>query len=240
VKPALLPVLLRSFNPLVYAPVLWLKADAANYQDSAKTTLAAADADPVGAFADQSGNGKDGLQATAGKRGLLKLNIQNGRPVVRLDGVDDWYVLTGLTHASGPRTVFAAVGLPDYSAATLKYLFDSATGRLILAAASDVAAQVGWFDGAWKKPGTPATTTGFQVLTWDLQTGTGEMLRNGTSLGTAAYTNVAIGGAVGLGASSDGAGSFSAPDIGEFLIYPALTVAQRNQVISYLRARWGV
>lgn len=228
------------FDPSSLSPVQWLKADTPSFQNSNLTTAATADADPVGGWVAAAGT--NATQATAGKRGLLKLNIQNGLPVIRIDGVDDFYSLTGLTHASGARVVFCAFNPGNLSASALKYLFDTATGRLTLAAAADVAGQVGWqTDAGWSKPGTPATANGFQVLTWDLGAGgTAEMLRNGTSLGTASYTLKAIGAGVAIGASSDGAGSFLGCDIGELIIGGAWTTAQRDQTTAYLRARWGV
>jgi hypothetical protein len=55
------------------------------YQDSAKTTAATADGHRLGALADQSGNGNDFLQATAGLRFTLKTNIQNALPAIMVD-----------------------------------------------------------------------------------------------------------------------------------------------------------
>lgn len=197
------------------------------------------DGEPVGYWTARAGTSP--IRGTAGSRPVIKLDIQNGLPVVRSDGTDDEMFLTGLTQASGPRTAFAAFNPGDLSATSLKYLFDSAAGRLILAAATDVGGQVGWFDGAWKKPGTPAAATGFQVMCWSLGAGTGEMFRNGSSIGTAAYTNVAIGGAVGLFATSDGTSNHLACDLGEFLIYTgALSVGNRGSVTNYPKDKWGV
>ncbi len=71
-----------AFSPLSLSPALWLKADAGLEQTSGGTT-ATADGDPVGRWLDQSGNGNHVSQATAGKRGTLKLAIQNGLPVIR-------------------------------------------------------------------------------------------------------------------------------------------------------------
>lgn len=85
------PLLFGGFSPLrLPGLALWLKADGTLWQDSARTTPAAADGDPVGAWDDASGNGRHVVQATAGSRPTLKLAIQNGRPVLRFDGVDDW------------------------------------------------------------------------------------------------------------------------------------------------------
>lgn len=69
--------------------LVWLDAAQETYEDSAKTTPAADDADPVGCWADLSGNANDFLQATAGKRPTLQLNEINGYPVIQFDGSDD-------------------------------------------------------------------------------------------------------------------------------------------------------
>ncbi len=62
------------------------RADGALWQDSARTTPATADGALVGAWDDLSGAGRHLLQATNADRPALKLSIQNGKPIVRLDG----------------------------------------------------------------------------------------------------------------------------------------------------------
>ncbi len=78
---------------------LWLRADVGVYQDAARTTPAVADGDPVGGWADQSGQGNHASQATAGNKPLLKLNIVNGRSVLRFDGVDDYLTCAAFSAA---------------------------------------------------------------------------------------------------------------------------------------------
>lgn len=97
----MLSLLARSsaFSPLSLSPVLWLKADGVVWQDSARTTLATADGDPVGAWDDASGNGNHVLQATASKRPLLKTSggaTGTGSKRVLFDGVDDFLQLLSL------------------------------------------------------------------------------------------------------------------------------------------------
>lgn len=67
---------------------VWLDASTGLYQ-TVDGTAATADGDPVGEFEDQSGQANHYVQGTASQRGTLKLNIINGRAVMRLDGVDD-------------------------------------------------------------------------------------------------------------------------------------------------------
>lgn len=69
--------------------VLWLKADGTKWQDSARTTSATADGDPVGAWDDESGNSSHVLQGTSGYRPTLKTGLINSLPAIRFDGYDD-------------------------------------------------------------------------------------------------------------------------------------------------------
>ncbi len=76
-----------TFDPTQIAGLkFWLKADGVLWQDSARTVRATADGDPVGAWDDGSAIGANCLQATAGRRPLLKLNQLNGLPTVRFNG----------------------------------------------------------------------------------------------------------------------------------------------------------
>ena len=71
--------------------LVWLDSESSPlYQNSNGTTAAAADGDPVGYWGDLSGNGNNLIQATAGRRPLLKTGIQNGLPSVLGDGTDDY------------------------------------------------------------------------------------------------------------------------------------------------------
>jgi len=47
------------------------------------------DGDSVTTWSDLSGNGYDATQATAAKKPIYKVNIVNGKPIVRYDGNDD-------------------------------------------------------------------------------------------------------------------------------------------------------
>ena len=88
------------FSPLELSNlVAWYYANDAStlYQDSAKTTPAGI-GDPVGAWADKSGNGNDALQNT----GANKPTRQSG--YVAGDGVSDYLAIT--LPADSSRTIF--------------------------------------------------------------------------------------------------------------------------------------
>ena len=70
---------------------LWLDASDAStlFQNSNGTTAATADGDPVGYWADKSGNGRNATQSDGTKKPALKIGIQNGRSTVLFDGTSD-------------------------------------------------------------------------------------------------------------------------------------------------------
>lgn len=83
----------REFSPAsVVGLSLWLKAGVGMYTDSAMTIPATNDLDVIGGWQDQSGNDYHVTQAAAAKKPTLRLNIVNGKPVARFDGVDDLLV----------------------------------------------------------------------------------------------------------------------------------------------------
>lgn len=82
----------NGFNPLSLSPLSFhdAKWPGSLFQDSALTTPATANNDPVGGWIDISGNARHLLQATSGKRALLKTSFEGSDPYVKADGVDDY------------------------------------------------------------------------------------------------------------------------------------------------------
>lgn len=223
------------FSPLDLSPALWLKSDAGLFQErtgAAATTPAAADADPVGTWKDQSGNGRHFIAATDARRPTLKLAIQNGLPVVRADGVDD-YLRATLTLAQ-PIHVFGIWRLRSWAGS--KYLFDGHT--------NDVCGVL--FYGPATRIDQFAPTDGIQKAT-DLNFHTWGHLFNDTnskvrydgavgstgSCGTNGYPS-----AMTLMARGDAAAFFGDFDLLEFLAFPAeITGTNLTNLETYLRAR---
>lgn len=80
------------FTPTSIAGLrLWLdSSDAATlFTDSAGTIPAILDGDPIGKWSDKSGSNNNVVQSDGTKKPLLKKTIQNGKSVVRGDGVND-------------------------------------------------------------------------------------------------------------------------------------------------------
>lgn len=82
-------------------------------QDSANTTPVAANADPVGYWADTSGNDKHFVQATAGARGTYSTTI----PSVTFDGSADYLAYAGaLTQVTGSVLLVIETGATAFAA----------------------------------------------------------------------------------------------------------------------------
>ena len=198
------------------------------------------DADPVGTWSDQSGNGRDATQATAAKKPTYKTNIQNGKPVVRFDSIDDGLSVT-MSLAAGSWSCYAVVLVPSATTAG-NYVLDAETGRLIFSPRdSDDNTKVGWYDGLWKD--IAAITSGWKLLAWILTSGgNGEVFVDGVSKGTAAYSAQAIGGAIAIGTRYNINGTNNLrSDLGEFALYSgAHTVADRQQLENYYNTKWAV
>lgn len=77
----------------VPAPVKLLSPESVMYQDSARTTLALANNDPVGSWTDIVGN-QHASQATSTKCPLLKTNVLNGYRVLQFDKTNDYMEAT--------------------------------------------------------------------------------------------------------------------------------------------------
>lgn len=215
------------FTPTQIAGLkLWLKADGVLWQDSARTTPALLDGDPVGAWDDASGLGTHLTQATATKRGTLKLAIQNGRPVVRFDGVDDFLISGAAGVYAQPNTAVCAVRFTSGN----RYLSGRVTATR-LGNSTVFAGGVG-LTLATAISGAHVSSTllsGVSSAAWldGAANGTGDPGTNGFDGFTAA-------------AGEGGTAQWSVCDLCEVLVYnAALSTADRQACEAYLKARWG-
>lgn len=210
--------------------LFWLEAD----------DLGLNEADLVASWSSEQG-AVVAAQATSGNRPTFAAARKNGLAVVRAPGVDDYMLFSNLSASSGSFTLIAA--LSNATTPNSKYLLDSQTGRLIFAAGSGTpASSVAWLDsgGTWRD--IAASTSGWQILSWVLTSGgNGEIFRNGTSLGTAAYTATALGGAIALFGAFNAGGAFLDCDLGEIMMFSsALSSAHRVAMETYLNLKWAV
>jgi len=92
----------HSFSPRQLGGMqAWYRADA---------ITGLADGDPVASWVDSTANARTLTQSTADYRPAYKVSIQNGRPAIRFDGIDD--MLSGAFGGSLQFTVFS-VQRPD-------------------------------------------------------------------------------------------------------------------------------
>lgn len=216
---------------------LWLDASDAStlYDATSGGSLVAADGS-VARWEDKSGNSYHATQSNAARQPQRKTSIQNGLDVLRLD--QDALSLS-LSLSANNWTFFVAAK-PGSNTANSRYYLDSQTGRLIFAQLGNTSSNIGWYDGTWRT--IAAATTAAQVLTYRLSSSeNGAIFRNGSSLGTAAYTQKAIGGGVHVLSDYDGGGGFADGDVYEMILYEgALSTGDREAVENYLMTKWGI
>jgi len=226
-------------SPLdISGAVLWLDAsDTTKMFTDAGTTQVSADGQAVQQWNDKSTSAANATQTSAGDRPVYKTAIRNGKSILRFDGIVSNFSLA-LTRSSENRTVFIVAGnIP--TAGTIKYFFDSETGRFVLAQLGNTANTVQFYDGSWV--GSAAATATFQCLTYRLASAGAEIYRNGASIATGAHTNKAIGGSTRIGANYVPDGSFLSMDLCEMVIYnSALSTTDRQSVESYLTSKWAL
>lgn len=197
-------------------------------------TPVAGTSDRVTTWADQSGNGPNGTQSTNPTRPAKVPNVQNGMPGIL--GRAGTYFSLPLSIAINNWTLFAVIA-PSSSIGSI-YILDSQTGRLVFYHTASGGPNVGFYDGAFH-PIAAASNT-LQILEWVLDSSSsGNVLRNGTSLGTAAYAQNAFGGTVGLMGSYVGGNNYIGY-VYEFVLYAgAKSAADRSLVRTYLKSKWG-
>lgn len=224
-----------SFTPLAFSPALWLDANdpATLFQNSTLTTPATADGDPVGGWKDKSGNARHLTQATSSKRPTLKTNIQNGLPVVRGDGVDD-FLRCAFTFAQ-PQTFFFVTRVNTFLSSA--FLLGGVTDdRRIFSGGG--ANRKYMYAGTGLAPSLTHTDNTWGVLTAVFNGASSTIALNAGSA-TTGNSGTNTGGGVTL-FGSDSVGQCGAMDIAELLLFGTLTADEKTQILNYLNAKWAV
>lgn len=155
---------------------------------------------------DLSGNGNhavdDNNPATPPQYVSSHANF-NGNPAIDMTGgINDRLEYSALSAGVGDHT-FVFVIDPVATFAN-QALFDTQTGRLRLSQ-EDSLGNVEYFDGSTHAIAAP--TVDPQILIFRLGSGTGQVYRGSTLLGSDTYTQKAIGGSTGLGGRPSGLGA---------------------------------
>ncbi len=239
----------------------WFKADAGTYKDSALTTTATADGDPVGGWVDQSGNAYNALQSTSGNRPTLKLNQQHSLPTILFTSASSTFLTLG-TALGRPRsfTIFSVMEVDSPTTRQCPHGSVNSTGTSETAWGSAVVSQTGctaasaapdYGDGSnLTLVYTPAVWTpntyNYMSYVYRDNDNTIGIWANGvqqsvTALDSAAYENIGTTYDFSLGREGLFNGLYLQGHIGEFIVYDTnLLPTDRSAVESYLSTRWGI
>jgi hypothetical protein len=217
-------------SPLAIAGCnLWLRADA---------ITGLREGDSISSWPDGSGQGSHAVQTTPSDQPAFGPNALSSHAAVQINGTDHYLELPLANPLTDHTFIFVYSFTP--SGTSSHFLMDVELGRLSLDAASPgTPSSIRWNDGNWKEVGF--AIPGPQVLTWLFSGTTGEVFRNGSSVGSATYDPTPLAGRVALGASDNGTSSYFAGIISEVLYYHrALTAAERQQIEQHLSHRYSI
>ena len=83
----------NTFTPLSLSPALWLDAsDYSTIYDSVTGGNFVAGGGTIARWEDKSGNNKHAIQVNMGSRPTRQIGVQNGKDVIRFDGIDDNFI----------------------------------------------------------------------------------------------------------------------------------------------------
>lgn len=227
-----------AFTPLSLSPLVWSKADAGTFKDEARSVSASADADAVLGWTDQGGSGNhfsDAMGVT------LKLNIQNGLPVLRGNGTDQRLSTGSITHNIGTGDFYYAVVIvPRGLTGAYDAICSIGTALAGLYVRTNSNTIFGAYIGTDKLFDTVPVVGTAYVLELFRESGTLKFTVNGTQ----DATTFSVGDSIGAGkfwAFDDNGSGHAQIDIGEIMFCNALPSSTlRAQNRAYLGARWGI
>ncbi|KKM86812.1 hypothetical protein LCGC14_1275330, partial [marine sediment metagenome] len=197
----------------------------------------------VSVWADQSGNGNDAAQSTAGLQPAFNATHApfTGQPSVQPDGTDNVMTFSGLSSTTGSYTFFFVI---DEVVDQTSKLFDAATGPLGLLYND---ATDSFTDGNNRGPQTADVNGAAQIITWRINgaTGRGDLWINGVFVGDPKFSittpGLNIGGDMTLFAENDGASNFFGGHVGQIIAYEgAKTIVEIDLVWQYLSEWSGI
>lgn len=210
------------------------------WQDAARSTPCAADADPIGGVTDKSGVGNHLSQATAGKRPLYKTNILNSGSIGRWDATDDF--LKSAAWVGGdkaqPNTVFIVAKTVGGVAYRLYYDGLNVAKRHTL---YRVDATSKWaIESGIEIQGAVAVDTSFHIFAAIFNGASSKSYVGGGTADASGNAGANAFDGITLGNDSTGV-SFFDGDIRSALVYTgALSLASINTVGAYLASNTGL
>jgi hypothetical protein len=219
-----------AFDPTAYGTVVaWYKADAITGK---------VDGDALSAWNDSSAAGHNLAQATGSKQPLYKTGIQNGLPVVRFDGVDD-FLKVSFTQTQ-PETLFVVYKIRTWGSGNVDMDGGGTAGAMALRESSTNGVSLITTLGFEDQVLATGVSGAFHVLTgyYDELSGNNSTLQlDGGTPDTGDAGSTGAGGGVTLGANSSGTNA-AAIDVAEYLLYSG-TCSDPAAVRSYLKTKWG-
>lgn len=223
----------------------WWRPDQETYEDDALTTAAEDDGDVVGSWDDVLA-GDEVTQSTTANKPTLKLNIQNGMPVLRFDGND--YLQGPFTNGgqlTQPITVFVIAqldaGSVDDGNSHRPLDSDDNTNRILLGQRAQAGADT-WsvYFGTFLDDG--ASDSNWNIWTVVANGASSAIYINGGSAGGTGDAGTDAADGITMGGDYAGAGNFWTGDIGDILIFDnaALSAADLNEVGQYFADRWNI
>lgn len=228
-----------AFTPISIAGLqLWLDASDSTtlFSDSAGSTPATADGDPVGRWADKSANGRHATQSDGTKKPTLKLALENGRNAIQFDVSND--TISGTAGANYPRHTFTVMRFPVSSLGTVNcvaYRFFT-SGLAVPNARSTfriVRDGVAWADSGFVGSQISHSDTGKYLIEFVKSSqSSDELLKNGSSYQTFSSATVV---------NSNIYAMSLCGVVCEYLVYDqSLSVDEKTSVRNYLNSKWSI
>lgn len=219
------------FSPLDIAGFeIWLRADLGTWQDSGKTTAAVSNADVIGAWADQSGNGRDALQGTTANKPTLRLGVLNSLPIIRFDGIND-FLQAAYPDVAQPYVRFVVAKSDGFLS---EHIINSVTGNTAVI----------WVDATFSLYAGAVLTSPTFDTDWHILTGVFNGLSSSIRIDGSVTSDDAggdsIAGGITVGARNSGLVSWFDGDIAEVLDYSSITSDEIDQIEQYLADRYGI
>jgi len=229
------------------SPEHWYRADGPLWQD-AGVTPAVLDAAVVGRWEDLTANADHVNQATAGFRPTLRLNVLNGHPVIRFDGVDD-FLRGAFTNGGALAQPITMLAVAQLDAGAVNdgvnhvILDDNDTPSTFKNYSRGAGIPDDWaiYFGAGAALTGSASNSNWNIWTTLANGAASRFWHNGIAECAAGNAGGAGLSGITLGSKGHPAGEYWEGDIAEIIIYDSdLSDADKNQVGNYLAARYGL
>lgn len=128
---------------------------------------ATASSDPVGYWADKSGNGRHAVQATAGSRPTISATAQNSKRTLAFDGSNDALFGAGAQALKTGMTVIGAYAPGGVNFTSMFSVGENAAGKRWISGSSAAKVGLDWFTGNTSVAALASNRTGVNSFTFN-------------------------------------------------------------------------